>query len=60
MARRWNTLGWLPATQLPDGSHRVDLTVLDQRLNPHWEYRLLYDSARGLWRLDRRAHADGG
>lgn len=62
--RRWSVLNYMAdygVMQDPDG-HELHVFRLghDFIRDPRLEYRMLFDKAHGLWRIDVRVHADGG
>lgn len=67
--RRWVPMYWLayePIPDHPEGRVRHAVVVVapgesvERPLYPDTEYRLSFDAAGDMWRLDRRSHAEGG
>lgn len=59
--RRWVPMYWLVAESAGDGWERLPRLSGGQGLVAReYEYRVLYDAERGMWRVDRRRTAAGG
>lgn len=60
--RRWSVLYFLPPHEVIDpNTHRLSgIGSTTFTLDPHLEYRWIFDTDRQLWRLDVRVHASGG
>jgi hypothetical protein len=62
--RRWVPQYWLECEEVAPGLHRLprmssgsaDVALVESA----YEYRLVYDVARDMWRLDRRRFVPGG
>jgi len=61
--RRWQPLYWLAYEPSADGMHTLSGFLSSKKgstVDPGYEYRLVYDTTRDMWRLDQRVHTEGG
>jgi len=61
--RRWIALYWLAYDSAPDGLHVLSGFLSSKKgstVDPNYEYRLVYDELKDMWRLDQRVHVTGG
>jgi hypothetical protein len=61
MSRPWSSFTFLPTESVGDGLDRLLSEVVPSGLVERgYQYRLIWDSERLMWRVDRRVNAPGG